>query len=150
MRAESNGVATQRWCFGGAVVCRAAAHGGWRLSGTEAGGSSRAGQGRLIVDLVCDNDDGARALAGGLDGMLRDVVLERDARAPQHWWLEVAGERWPLTQARVFVHRDVVSQARAIIPPRRVPWRKRLFWSALLAVLRTAAGRRWVRRRYGV
>lgn len=51
--------------------------------------------------------------------------------------------------AHAFVHRDIGALAARLIPPRRVPLGKRLFWSTLLLVLRTEAGRRWVQRRYG-
>lgn len=54
-----------------------------------------------------------------------------------------------LGDGRQIVHRDVSGLAAALIPPRPVPLRKRLFWSTLLRVLRTERGRRWVQRRYG-
>lgn len=54
-----------------------------------------------------------------------------------------------LRDGRRFVHRDVSALAASLIPPRRVPFGKRLFWSLLLLVLRSGPGRRWVQRRYG-
>jgi hypothetical protein len=50
---------------------------------------------------------------------------------------------------RQFVHYDLSALGARLIPPRRVPLGKRLFWSVLLLVLRTERGRRWVQRRYG-
>lgn len=40
------------------------------------------------------------------------------------------------------VHEDVGAAVAAVIPPRRVPWRKRLFWAAVLLLLRSPRGRR--------
>ena len=37
------------------------------------------------------------------------------------------------------VHEDVRAAIEAVIPPRRVPWRKRLFWAVVLRVLPLSA-----------
>jgi hypothetical protein len=46
------------------------------------------------------------------------------------------------------VHEDVRAVIEAVIPPRRVPWRKRLFWAVVLRVLRSPRGRAWLATRY--
>jgi hypothetical protein len=159
-RIESAGAS---WRFAGSVQCQPVAGSGWRLTGVErsaaaVAGSQTAGSppagalpagSTLIIDIVADAAT-SRELAEVATVALRDVVLQRDAGRAADWWLEAGGRRWRLPAASVFAHRDVGGMALAAIPPRRVPVGKRIFWSTLLAVLRTEAGRRWVRRRYGV
>ena len=48
---------------------------------------------------------------------------------------------WTLDGA-VHVHREVAGAFYKAIPPRRVPWRKRLFWRVMLALARNPLGRR--------
>ena len=45
-------------------------------------------------------------------------------------------------------HEDVRAAVAAAIPPRRVPWRKRLFWAVVLRLARSARGRAWLAARY--
>jgi hypothetical protein len=45
-------------------------------------------------------------------------------------------------------HEDVRAAVAAAIPPRRVPWRKRLFWAAVLRLLASPRGRAWLATRY--
>jgi hypothetical protein len=153
MAQERSEPAATRWCFDGAVSFVPVAGNGWRLVGVERDASgtrgSKVNAPRLIVDLVAEGA-GSDELAALATHALHDAVLSQPAQHAEPWLLEVAGRRWQLPRVRVFVHRDVGAAALAAIPPRRVPWRKRWFWSTLLAVLRTDAGRRWVRRRYGV
>ena len=42
----------------------------------------------------------------------------------------------------VFVHRDVMRAFERAVPPRRPPYRKRLFWRLVLALAGTRVGRR--------
>ncbi|MFN7272086.1 MAG: hypothetical protein ACK51K_15270 [Gammaproteobacteria bacterium] len=42
------------------------------------------------------------------------------------------------------VHEDVGAAVAAVIPPRRVPLQKRLFWSTVLLLLRFPRGRAWL------
>ncbi len=51
--------------------------------------------------------------------------------------------------ARVFVHRTVQAQIAAVIPPRRAPWVRSLFWRALPALLGSRLGRALLAQRYG-
>ncbi len=46
------------------------------------------------------------------------------------------------------VHEDVRAVIEAVIPPRHVPWRKRLFWAVVLRILRSPRGRAWLATRY--
>jgi hypothetical protein len=143
----------ERWQFAGVVQCLPAAGQGWRLAGVGHGAPATAGplpaDSRLIVDIVADGA-ASRELAVVAKAALHDAVLCRNAGQGTDWWLESGDDRWLLPAVRVFVHRDVGGEALAAIPPRKVPLGKRLFWSTLLTLLRTDAGRRWVRRRYGV
>lgn len=49
---------------------------------------------------------------------------------------------------RLFVHEDVVAAVEAVVPPRRVPWSRRLFWQLVLLLMRTRPTRDWLLRRY--
>ncbi len=153
MEQQRIGSAGERWQFVGVVRCLPVAGHGWRLLGMEHGGSAAVGPqhagSQLIIDIVAD-DATSRGLAEVATTALRDVVLQRQPGCGTDWWLEAGGKRWLLAAVKVFAHRDIGKQAVAAIPPRRVSLRKRVFWSTLLTVLRTDAGRRWVRRRYGV
>ncbi|NBX44355.1 MAG: hypothetical protein EBR00_04775 [Gammaproteobacteria bacterium] len=46
-------------------------------------------------------------------------------------------------------HEDVRERIAAVIPPRSVSWRQRIFWWVLLRVLHSRLGQRWVAKRYG-
>ncbi len=115
--------------FPGSLSCDGARSGQLRLRSAD-----------LIVDLQGD------ALPRNLPSHLTGAELLREAS--ETWSLVSGAQRWDLGNVRMFVHRDLSLQALHLIPPRRVPLGKRLFWSALLTVLRTEAGRRWVQRRY--
>ena len=47
----------------------------------------------------------------------------------------------PVTRPAPPVHEDVGAAVAAVIPPRRVPLQKRLFWSTVLLLLRFPSGR---------
>ena len=114
---------------------------GWRLSG-------RTRDQAIIVDLFATGA-AAQSLQQLAAQRLHDTVLGRVPGADDDWSLTTAGHRTVLPGLRVFVHEDFVAQAAAAIPPRRVRLGRRMFWSALLALLRTQFGRQWVRQRYG-
>lgn len=115
--------------FPGSLSCDGATSGQPRLRSAE-----------LLVDLR------GAAIPRDLPSQLSDAELRRETS--DEWSLVSGAQRWDLGNVRVFVHQDLSRQASRLIPPRRVPLGKRLFWSALLTVLRTEAGRRWVQRRY--
>jgi hypothetical protein len=127
--------------FAGAVQCQRMGAAGWRLSGRAQGKA-------VIVDLFATGAT-AQALQQLAAQGIHDAVLSRASASHDEWLLTIAGRSTALPQLRVFVHEDFAAQAAAAIPPRRVRWSRRLFWSTLLALLRTRFGRQWVRRRYG-
>jgi hypothetical protein len=49
---------------------------------------------------------------------------------------------------RVFVHEDVAAAVEAVVPPRRVPWSRRLFWELVFVLMRHRPTRDWLLRRY--
>jgi len=61
-----------------------------------------------------------------------------DAPAILTWMIN----RAPLT------HEDVGAAVQAVIPPRRVPLGKRVFWRVVLGLMTTATGRSLIARRY--
>jgi hypothetical protein len=48
----------------------------------------------------------------------------------------------------VVVHEDARAVVAAVIPARRVPWRKRLFWSVVLRLAASPRGLAWLAARY--
>lgn len=48
----------------------------------------------------------------------------------------------PRTPTSLPRHEDVGAAVLAVIPPRAVPWKKRVLWRLVLWILRTAVGRR--------
>lgn len=49
---------------------------------------------------------------------------------------------------RVFVHEDVATAVEAVVPPRPVPWSRRLFWQLVFVLMRHRPTRDWLLRRY--
>jgi hypothetical protein len=49
---------------------------------------------------------------------------------------------------RVFVHEDVATAVEAVVPPRAVPWSRRLFWELVFVLMRHRPTRDWLLRRY--
>jgi hypothetical protein len=47
------------------------------------------------------------------------------------------------------LHRDVRAEVFAVVPQRRAPLAKRVFWRVVLAIARLPAAARWLRRRRG-
>jgi hypothetical protein len=47
-------------------------------------------------------------------------------------------------------HEDVGAAVYAVIPPRPVPLRKRIFWRLILTLLGRRQGRAWIAARYGI
>jgi hypothetical protein len=132
--------ATRRIEFEGVVDCDARALGQLRLRGRLAAPGRQA----AVVDI----DTGATAPQWPL--RLDGATLEVAAPPARGVLLRSGEQEWSLPDAVLFLHVDFGAESTAAIAPRPVPWRRRLFWSVLLAVLRTQAGRRWVSRRYGV
>lgn len=131
-------VPTHRIQFAGPVQCDVRAAGRLRLRGMMDPSGSDIG----IVDIDLTRDVFELPLT------LHDAVLDRAPESSDAWCLRAGQRSWDLSGSRVHLHRDISSRAARLITPRAVPLSKRLFWSALLTVLRFEAGRRWVQRRY--
>jgi hypothetical protein len=85
----------------------------------------------------------------------RPVDLPGELEAPELWkcrpdgYRLAAGERsLQLPASAVFIHRDVSAAFYRAVPPRRVPWRKRLLFRTLLTLVATPLGRWWLARRH--
>ena len=76
----------------------------------------------------------------GLPEVLEDVSVDRlDA----HEVRICSGRKEWLMQARTWhLHSEVASAFYRAIPPRAVPWHKRLFWRLVLSMMNHAAGKR--------
>ena len=70
---------------------------------------------------------------------LEDARLE--FLGEQRYRLTSGDKSWTL-EGPVHVHRDVAGAFYKAIPPRPVPWRKRLFWRVMLAVASNPFGRK--------
>ncbi len=140
MNSRARFLSAPRLALEGPVTCDARARGQLRLRGRLAAPDGRA----AIVDIEFGGAAASWPLA--LDG----ATLEFAMPPVRGVVLRSAGQEWSLPDATLFVHVDFGAESAAAIAPRPVPWRKRLFWWALLAVLRTRLGRRWLSHRYGV
>jgi hypothetical protein len=70
---------------------------------------------------------------------LEDATVERLGSA--EYRVSSADRSWTLG-APAYVHREVAALFYKALPPRPVPWRKRLFWRVILALASRPAGRR--------
>lgn len=75
---------------------------------------------------------------------IEDPVVEELGLA--RYRLTTGGRSWELGGV-AHVHREVATAFYRALPPRPVPFRKRLFWRVMLALAATAAGRRLLLRR---
>jgi hypothetical protein len=70
---------------------------------------------------------------------LEDARLE--FLGANHYRLTSGGRSWAL-QGAAHVHREIASAFYKALPPRPVPWKKRLFWRVMLALASNPLGRR--------
>jgi hypothetical protein len=135
MDQQDHGLAGRRYRFAAVDCLRSTGPGRlqWRLSGRLASGGS------LLVDV-----SGPSATV--LPARLADALLEPDGS--DGWRLSGGGHSFPLPHSQVFVHEDLGAAMRAAIPPRRVPWSRRLFWNAVFLLMRSDTTRSWLLRRY--
>jgi hypothetical protein len=70
---------------------------------------------------------------------LEDATVER--RGPAEYRVTSGDRSWVLL-APAHVHREVASMFYKALPPRPVPWRKRLFWRVLMGLASRPVGRR--------
>ncbi|HUI59092.1 MAG TPA: hypothetical protein VLX90_02650 [Steroidobacteraceae bacterium] len=67
--------------------------------------------------------------------------LTVDKLDASHYRITAQGRDWIVAAASCHVHRDVAAAFYRAIPPRRVPWSKRVLWRLLLAAAGTSAGK---------
>ena len=63
----------------------------------------------------------------------------------QSYRITSAPQQWPVCARTVHVHRDVTAAFYHAVPPRPVPWTRRLFWRLVLLLAGERAGRRVLR-----
>jgi len=80
----------------------------------------------------------ASAAPAGLPEVLQDVVI--DEPAPGTFRIASAAGAWTLTANAAHVHRDVAAPFYRAIPPRPVPFGKRIFWRLVLLLAGSRAG----------
>jgi hypothetical protein len=120
------------YTFSGRIECRRAASGplGLTLSGPVGGEVVHlAFRGRPPPELPAE-------LEGG----------ELRRASPERYLLSSGGRAWEISAAAVHVHRDVGAAFYAAVPPRRVPWPKRLLLGLVLALAARPLGRRLLMR----
>jgi hypothetical protein len=69
---------------------------------------------------------------------LQDAVIERVGSG--QYRIRSAARAWLISASAAHLHHDVGVKFYTAIPPRAVPWRKRVFWSVVLALAATSAG----------
>jgi hypothetical protein len=100
--------------------------------------------GLILVGRTKDRPDEpvqmAFACAAPLDlpDALEEATVER--LGPRQYRLSSGDRSWTLDGV-AHVHREVASAFYKAVPPRPVPFRKRLFWRVMLGLAGTAAGR---------
>jgi len=67
--------------------------------------------------------------------------LTVDKLDASHYRITAQGRDWIVAAGSCHVHRDVAAAFYRAIPPRRVPWSKRVLWRLLLAAAGTSAGK---------
>lgn len=123
--------------FRGAVTASRAEHAplGLTLTGTTAGSAAEAGE---PTELAFSG------AAPALPALLRDVAVSRGADGG-HYRLSAAGadgerDEWPLEARAAHLHHDVGGPFYRALPPRAVPWSRRLMWALLLRLAASRAG----------
>jgi hypothetical protein len=114
--------------FHGPVTCtRAAGVPGLTLSGRTAGPGG--GQAALAFSAAAPAD---------LPEVLQDAVVERVSSS--QYRIASTPREWLISASATHLHREVAAQFYRAVPPRPAPWRKRLFWRAVLALAASRAG----------
>jgi hypothetical protein len=120
--------------FAGPVRClRGTPPLGLTLSGQMCG--DPAGPGTLTFSALAPAD---------LPGTLADARIE--SLSGSRYRISAAGGEWLIEAASVHVHRDVGAAFYRAIPPRPLPWRKRIFWRVVLWLAATHRGMAFLRR----
>jgi len=112
----------------------------------------RDGEGPLALILVGRTEDRPDevvqlAFAGvapvDIPEALEDVTVEQVA--DRRYRISSGDQSWTL-DAVAHLHRDVAAVFYRVLPPRPVPWQKRLFWRVVLSLAAHPAGR-WLLQR---
>jgi hypothetical protein len=78
------------------------------------------------------------AVPADFPATLADAVVE--SLSGGQYRITSAGRSWLLSAAAVHLHFEIAAQFYRAIPPRRVPWMKRVLWRALLILAGSRAG----------
>jgi len=62
--------------------------------------------------------------------------------SPERYRLSSSGRSWEIAASALHVHCDVGAAFYAALPPRPVPWQKRMLWGLVLALAARPLGRR--------
>jgi hypothetical protein len=73
-----------------------------------------------------------------LPDTLHDAVVEQLGGG--QYRIVSAPREWLITASAAHLHREIAAEFYRAIPPRPVPWRKRLFWRVVLALAASRAG----------
>lgn len=104
--------------------------------------------GLILVGRTADRPDEPVQLAFAcpappdLPEALEDVAVEQ--LGPQRYRLVSGHRSWTL-EGTAHLHREVAATFYRALPPRPVPWRKRLFWRVMLRLAASPLGRRLLR-----
>ena len=114
--------------FRGPVSCtRAPGVPGLTLSGSTA---ERAGEATSLAFSAAAPDD--------LPDTLQDAVVEELAGG--RYRIRSVPHEWLISASAVHLHREIAAEFYRAIPPRRVPWTKRVFWKVVLVLAASRAG----------
>jgi len=78
------------------------------------------------------------AAPADLPATLADVEVEH--LGGSEYRIAAAGRSWTLSAPAVHLHSEIAPQFYRAIPPRPVPWRKRMFFRVVLALAASRAG----------
>jgi len=99
----------------------------------------------LLVGWTADHPEEAVTLEfpgaapAGLPEALEEVSVDR--LAADRFRIAAAGREWIITAPGCHLHREVAAAFYRAIPPRPVPWSKKLFWRLILAAAGTTLGK---------
>ena len=97
-----------------------------------------------VGPVVLTEPPGVTALAvAGADSLpevLEDPTVYRID--PHHYRIISTPREWIAEASAVHVHREVATAFYRAIPPRPVPWGKRLFWRVVLPLVGSSLGKR--------
>jgi hypothetical protein len=91
--------------------------------------------GLILVGSTLDRPDEVAHFAfscrapGDMPDALEDAIVERVGE--QRWRIASGAREW-VVEGAAHLHREIAGAFYRAIPPRSVPWRKRLFWRIVL------------------